>query len=329
MNALRWLMLVLIAARGAAAADSRGTFSERGGMPYEAFAELPISRLEIGGGEIDVAIAPGQLDLPHEPLLDWIATSARAVTAYYGRFPVARVRVLVIPASGRGIRSGTTYGYRGAAIKVAVGRETRAEDLPRDWVMTHEMVHLALPELVGEHDWLTEGIATYVEPIGRVQAGALPVEKVWSDLLEGLPKGLPRQGDRGLDHTPTWGRTYWGGALFCLLADIEIHERTGNRRGLEDALRAVNEGGGNVEVHWSIEKVFEIGDRATGVPVLRDLYDRMKATPVDVDLSRLWKRLGVRLDGQEIAFDDDAPLASVRRSITAPHTQGTQEKAGR
>jgi hypothetical protein len=329
MNALRWLMLVLIAARGAAAADSRGRFSERGGMPYEAFAELPISRLEIGGGDIDVAFAPGELDLPSQPLLDWIAASARAVSAYYGRFPVARVRVLVIPASGRGIRSGTTYGYRGAAIKVSVGRETRAEDLPRDWVMTHEMVHLAVPELIGEHEWLGEGIATYVEPIGRVQAGALPVEKVWSDLLEGLPKGLPRPGDRGLDHTPTWGRTYWGGALFCLLADIEIHERTGNRRGLEDALRAVNEGGGNVEVHWGIEKMFEIGDRATGVPVLRELYDRMKATPVDVDLSHLWKRLGVRLDGQEIAFDDDAPLASVRRAITARHSDGTQEKASR
>jgi hypothetical protein len=329
MNAFRCITLVLIAAGSAAAADSRGMFRERGGMPYEAFAELPISRLEIGGGEIDVATAPGQLDLPRQPLLDWIAASARAVTAYYGRLPVARVRVLLIPASGRGIRSGTTYGYRGAAIKVTVGRETQAEDLLRDWVMTHEMVHLALPELVGEHDWLGEGIATYVEPIGRVEAGALPVEKVWSDLLEGLPKGLPRPGDRGLDHTPTWGRTYWGGALFCLLADVEIHERTGNRRGLEDALRAVNGGGGNVEVHWAIERVLEIGDRATGVPVLRELYDRMKAAPVDVDLSRLWKRLGVRLDGEEITFDDDAPLASVRRAITSHHTHGMQQKASR
>jgi hypothetical protein len=329
MKAFHWIALVLVASSSAAAADSRGTFSERGGMPYEAFAELPISRLEVGGGEIEVAVAPGELDLRLQPLLDWIAASARAVTAYYGRFPVARVRVLVIPASGRGIRSGTTFGYRGAAIKIAVGRETRAEDLPRDWVMTHEMVHLALPELVGEHDWLGEGIATYVEPIGRVQAGALPVEKVWSDLISGLPKGLPRPGDRGLDRTPTWGRTYWGGALFCLLADLEIRERTGNRRGLEDALRAVNGGGGNVEVHWAIEKVLEIGDRATGVPVLRELYDRMKATPVEVDLSRLWKQLGVKLDGQEIAFDDDAPLASVRRAITARHTPATQEKASR
>ncbi len=225
--------------------------------------------------------------------------------------------MLVIPASGRGIRSGTTFGDRGAAIRVTVGRETQAEDLPRDWVMTHEMVHLALPDLAGEHDWLGEGIATYVEPIGRVQAGALPVEKVWSDLIEGLPKGLPRSGDRGLDRTPTWGRTYWGGALFCLLADLEIRQRTDNRRGLADALRAVNEDGGNVEVHWKIDRVLEIGDRATGVPVLRELYDRMKGTPVDVDLAHLWQRLGVKLDGQRITFDDAAPLASIRRAITA------------
>ncbi len=285
-------------------------------MPYEAFAKLPITRLHVGGGTIEVAVAPGPLDLSKQALLDWITASARAVTAYYGRFPVARVRVLVIPASGRGIRNGTTFGYRGAAIKVAVGRETEAEDLPRDWVMTHEMVHLALPELVGEHDWLGEGIATYVEPIGRVQAGTLPVEKVWSDLVDGLPKGLPRPGDHGLDRTPTWGRTYWGGALFCLLADIEIHQRTGNRYGLEDSLRAVNENGGNVEAHWEIEKVLEVGDRATGVPVLRELYDRMKATPVDVDLSHLWEQLGVKLDGETITFDDGAPLASIRRAIT-------------
>src|SRR5262249_27127306 len=278
------------------------------------------ARVETGDGESAVATAPGQLDLHQQALLDWIAASARAVSAYYGRFPVSRVRVLVIPGSGRGIRGGTTYGYRGAAIKVTVGRETQAEDLVRDWVMTHEMVHLALPVLVGDHDWLGEGIATYVEPIGRVQAGSLAVEKVWSDLVDGLPKGLPGPGDRGLDGTPTWGRTYWGGALFCLLADIEIRQRTGNRKGLEDSLRAVNEGGGNVEVRWPIEKVFEIGDRATGVPGLRELYDRMKGRPVDGDLARLWRRLGVRLEGESIVFDDGAPLAAVRRAITGGTT---------
>jgi hypothetical protein len=67
---------------------------------------------------------------------------------------------------------------------------------------------------------------------------------VWRDLIEGLPHGLPRAGDRGLDFTPTWGRTYWGGAMYCLLADVEIRKRTGNRHGLQDALRGVLAGGG-------------------------------------------------------------------------------------
>jgi hypothetical protein len=296
-------------------------------MPYDAFDQLPVSRLQVGGGTIEVAFAPGEIDLGHQPLLDWITAAARAVAVYYGRLPVSRVQVLVIPAAGRGIRSGTTFGYRGAAIKVAVGRETQAEDLGRDWVMTHEMVHVAFPDIAGKHAWIGEGIATYVEPIGRVQAGQLPAEKIWADLMWGLPKGLPARGDRGLDHTPTWGRTYWGGALFCLLADIEIRERTQNRRGLQDALRAIAAAGGTVETHWTIQRAFEVGDRATGVPVLRKLYDRMKAKAVQVDLPALWSRLGVEAREETILFNDTAPLASVRRAITEGSSPRPQRPA--
>ena len=299
-------------------------------MPYEAFDQLPISRLQVGGGAIEVAFDQGEIKLGHQPLLDWITAAARAVSTYYGRFPVSRVQVLVGPTTGRGIRSGTTFGYRGAAIKVSVGRETQGDDLGTDWVMTHEMVHLALPDIVGEHEWLGEGIATYVEPLARFQAGQLPVEKIWADLMWGLPKGLPKRGDHGLDHTPTWGRTYWGGALFCLLADIEIREQTENRRGLQDALRAIAAAGGNVEAHWTVERTLEVGDRATGVPVLHELYDRMKATPVQVDLPALWSRLGVEARGQRIFFDDAAPLAAIRRAIAegSPLRDGLRDFGG-
>jgi hypothetical protein len=55
----------------------------------------------------------------------------------------------------------------------------------------------------------------------------------------GLLKGVLVSDDKGLDHTPPWGRTYWGGALFCSLADIEIHEWTQNRHILRDAWRGI------------------------------------------------------------------------------------------
>jgi hypothetical protein len=287
------------------------------GMPYDVFDRSPHEHLEIAGGHVDVAFAPSDPAFPKRRALEWISSAARAVATYYGRFPVARVRVLVIPLDGNRVGHGTTFGYGGAAIRVGLGRDTPASVLANDWVMTHEMVHLAIPEMGEDHEWLTEGIPTYVEPLGRAQAGQIRPEKVWADLVWGLPKGLPAAGDRGLDHTPTWGRTYWGGALFCLLADIEIRERTAGRKGLQDALRAVVAAGGDVEQHWPIERVLAVGDRATEVHVLREMYDHMKADPAPVDLDELWRKLGVRGAGHTLTLDDSAPLAAVRRAIVA------------
>jgi hypothetical protein len=138
---------------------------------------------------------------------------------------------------------------------------------------------------------------------------------VWSGLIEGLPKGLPRRGDRGLHGTDEWGRTYWGGALFWLLADVEIRERTGNRRGLPDALAAVREAGGDIRANWTLRRVLEAADRGLGLTVLADLYRQHALASQRVDLDDLWRRLGVRRIGGRIRFDDGAALAQARRAI--------------
>ena len=49
-------------------------------------------------------------------------------------------------------------------------------------------------------------------------------------MVEGLPKGQPKAGDKGLDNTRGWGNTYWGGCRYWFIADIEIRKRTENRR---------------------------------------------------------------------------------------------------
>ena len=272
--------------------------------------------LKVSGGVVDVEFAQGELALPRTAIFHWVSERGRTVAHYYGRFPVPRLRLVLVPVAGKGVRHGKSFGMHGATISVSIGRDTTIADLKRDWIMTHEMVHLAFPSVADEHRWIEEGLATYVEPLARVQTGELDAADVWVQLVKGLPKGLPAAGDRGLDYTPTWGRTYWGGALFCLLADIEIHQRTGNRYGLRDALRAINAHGGSIEVDWPLRRAFRVGDDAVGVPVLTELYDRMRAAPVDVDLDRLWERLGVEVRGNKVVFVDDAALAGVRRAIT-------------
>jgi hypothetical protein len=48
------------------------------------------------------------------------------------------------------------------------------------------------------------------------------------------------------------------------------------------------------------------------------MYAEMKSTSVTTDLQDLFGKLGVRAHGGKIEFDDNAPLANIRRRITAP-----------
>jgi hypothetical protein len=184
------------------------------------------------------------------------------------------------------------------------------------------MVHFSFPSVEDRHHWIEEGIATCVEPIARASVGLMTAERVWGEMLRDMPQGLPQDGDRGLDHTHTWGRTYWGGALFCLLADVEIRKRTGNVKGLQDALRAINVAGGTIEAEWPLERALVTGDKATDGKTLMDLYNQMASEPLAVDLPHLWEQLGVRLNDRGIAFDDQAPWAAIRSGRSNLNTPG-------
>jgi hypothetical protein len=274
------------------------------------------TQVAIPGAEINVEFASESAGPNRAMVLAWVKSAALAVETYYGRFPVASVDLRIVPGSGRGISGGRTWAYRGAEIRIHVGEATTEDDLKNDWELVHEMTHLAFPSLPDRNDWLEEGLATYVESIARAQAGQLSVERVWAGFINGMPNGLPQPGDRGLDRTHTWGRTYWGGALFCLLADLEIRRRTENRHGLQDALRAIL-ATGNMETDSKLEPLLAVGDRAVGVPVLSELYGRMKDQPVTTDLDALWRRLGIERQGRTVRFIEDAPEAAIRRAITA------------
>lgn len=301
----------------ASAPAEKGTYAGKASasfqLPYGALGKLRLH--ERLAGAVQIAVLPGALR-DEAAMLAWVETSARAVAAFYGRFPVQRLLVVVRPVDGNGVGFGTAMGNAGAAVAIDVGEACTAADYKDDWVLVHEMIHTALPDLDGPHHWLEEGLSTYVEPLARARAGLYAEADVWKDWVKGMPNGLPREGDRGLDLTPTWGRTYWGGALFCLLADVEIRARTGGKRALDDALRAIV-AQGSIADAWPIARVIEVGDAATGVPVLAELYAKMATSGAPVPLAEVWKRLGVTsTSAGGVALDDAAPLASVRRAMT-------------
>ncbi len=286
-------------------------------------AATAVRHLSVDGVSVNVEFGQGNFSAGSDALVSWIERSVHIVSGYYGTFPTSSLRIEIEPDSGSGVQGGKTWGYRGGFIRVRVGRDVTESQLDNDWVLVHEMTHLALPDVGDDQNWLSEGLAVYIEGIAREQAGNRSAQDVFAEQMRQMRRGMPQPGDQGLDHTHTWGRTYWGGAMFCFLADVEIHRRTGNRFGLQDAMRAIAKASGGLTSDWPVSRVLATGDAATGTTVLEDLYEQMKDRPVTPDLEDLWTRLGVVSDGGTIRFRDDAPLATVRKSIMEPRENKT------
>ena len=287
--------------------------------PYAAFGRMRVRRIEaVTGAKLEVAIAPGAYSASEDALTHWVQRSALTMAKFLGCFPLERVMVLVVPAPGKEVRHGETMGDGGASIVVEVGEQADEGALAEDWVLPHEMAHLAVPSVSKRHHWLEEGVAVYVQPIARARARELSAEQVWREFANGMPKGVPLHGDRGLDETPDWARTYWGGATFCLVADVEIRRATGNRLGFEDALRGVVASGGNVAQIWRFDRFLDTADAAVGLSVFRRMHEGMGRSPWVVDLPTVFRELGVVVHDGDVTLDDAAPLAALRRAITEP-----------
>lgn len=265
----------------------------------------------------------GLSSLSPSDIVAWVARAVSGLTAYYGALPVSKVLVAVLPGHGSETE-GETISEGGPAVVIRMAEGLTAQATRDDWVVTHELIHATLPSFGHAHAWLDEGIATYVEPIVRTRSGLVSVETFWRDLENGLPRGLPEIDDQGLERTHTWGRTYWGGALFCFLADVRIREATRGARSFDDAVRALAASPLDDSRKLDVARFLEIGDRATGTLVLTTLYRDMAFAPAAIDLSSLWARLGVRrTSAAGVSFDDAAPLAFVRSGITRPGYAGS------
>lgn len=271
--------------------------------------------VRVGGSKLRVIIEGTQPSLPTKAYLGWVRKSAQMIADYYGgTLPVPGLEI-TLKTSGRG---SIGYGHHksGRWITIHCGRRTKQSSIDNDWVMVHEMLHATFPDLTDRHRWMQEGLSTYLEKIVRVRAGDIDENDVWRKLSKSMDHGRPRSGDRGLDRTHTWGRTYWGGALFWMMVDLELRQATDNDKSLRDVLLYIASIGGNARQMWSTDRVVEAADEGTGTDVVSRLYASMARAPGDVDLDQLWLDLGIVLNpDRSVTLHDDAPLAAIRQGV--------------
>jgi hypothetical protein len=285
---------------------------------YFAFGKLEQRELPIGDAKLEISKLDGPLDQSFDQLSAWIAKSANAVRDFYGVFPVPRATVTVLPVPGRaGVVFGKVLPESSPGIALLVGQHASRKDLDSDWILVHELFHTGFPSFFEEGKWLDEGLATYYEPIIRVRAGLYSEQQLWQEVAQAMPQGLPAFTKHGLETADDFRGIYWGGALACLVADVEARKRDLGK-GLELGIRALREAGGNACEVWSLDDAIATIDRALGVPTLAPIAKQHAAQGEPFDFEGLLRDLGVvRSAGGNVRLSDKAPLAAVRRAITA------------
>ena len=285
---------------------------------YFAFGKLQQRTLDIDGAKLEVSELDGALDQSFDDLNAWIQTSANAVRDFYRGFPVPRASLTLLPTPKRdSVLFGKVLPESEPGIALLLGQHAPRKALYSDWILVHELFHLGFPSFYEEGKWLDEGLATYYEPIIRVRAGLYTDQELWNELESSMPQGLPAFTGGGLENANDFRGVYWGGAIACLVADVEARKRRLDS-GLEVGLVALRDAGANACEVWSLSEVIGAVDRALGAPTLSPIAKAHAPHGSPFDLHALFVQLGVNRDASgAVQLSDSAPLAAVRRAITA------------
>ncbi len=291
---------------------------------YSVFGAVSSEQLRLPGAHgdtrLDLVILDGELGVGRDELAAWVRSRARAVADFYGAFPAPRVTVMVIPAPGRrDVVFGKLLPESAPGVALLVGSDAGGEALANDWVLIHELFHIGVPSFSREGKWFDEGLATYFEPLIRVRAGFWDEKSAWQSFALEMPRGAAALTRDGLEHARNYPGIYWGGAIYCLLADVDARERSGGALGLEDGIRRVFAAGGRSWDVWPLSKTLATADASYEAPLLTPLAQRYADTPHALDLEALFTSLGVERRASGFTLSDAAPRSWVRRAITFGH----------
>lgn len=261
-----------------------------------AFAEP--GRKGVRQSEITVAVLDDGFAMDDAAIAKWITKFAGLVGRYWGGFPADQLLVAITPHDRMNNPFGRVRGGGGATLLMRISKEDSPKFLyEKDWVLTHELIHVGAPFAPARRPWFTEGMATYLEPLIRGLGGVTPQRMVWDEWVRAMPTGAAAFNTQGLEGQ---GHPYWSGALFFLLAQHEV-AKLGRPEGLTPCFRALRRRLGDASQRTTVHNLMRICDQALGAPVMSRIYNRY-AYPNDFDIRPLWKELGLTRSADGAVF---------------------------
>jgi hypothetical protein len=294
-------------------------------------------RIELPGGVLRLTILHGADAEQRTKLRDWLAHVSRAVLSAYGRLPLADVQVLMLPVNSLGftqraaaavaarpVHFGQSIRGEGNALELLIDPTRPAAEFKDDWMAVHELSHLMHPYLGDRGSWLAEGIATYYQNILRARSGLLTSAQSWDRLQEGFQRGAAQTVEGTLEQVAAdmhrnhaFQRVYWAGAAYWLTVDRDLRRASGGKLSMELALSRFRDCCLPSHREWSPQDFVAKLDALLGVQTFSQRYREFAGMRQFPDWKKLYADLGIRTDGEHLAFDADAVDAMAREAITA------------
>ncbi|WP_434421818.1 hypothetical protein [Nannocystis pusilla] len=289
------------------------------------FGGLTTQTVEAAGATFSVAIVDQPRKLSAAGVEKWIATAAETVATLYGKFPVERMQVVVLPFPGGGgpVYFGMALRGGGPSVQLLVSSEAADHAFPGEWVAIHEFLHHGMPFVQQADAWLSEGFVTYYTEILPTRRGFRSESAGWQALLDGFGRGRKggtgqplAQESREMHETHSYQRVYWSGAALALLANVGLRGGDGERS-LDAAMRHLLRCCAHTPRVWTAEAALRELDAWAGSPVFTELATSWLPRAEFPELDAVYRRLGLDVINGEVKIRQSAPAAAVRRAIFA------------
>ena len=295
-----------------------------------AFGRFEQRWIEAGGSRLELIVLDGSPPVDAQAMQSWLADAAQAVADLYGRFPVPRAQVLIVPNARGAEPTPWAYVVRGGgpAVHFFINQQRPIEEFLDDWTSTHELSHLLLPFIRHEDAWLSEGLATYYQNVLRARAGKMTAQQAWARLHAGFVRGQDNargmtlaQATEHMYRADTYMRVYWEGAAMMLQADVALRQASGGRLSMDSALAALAQCCLQAERAWSAEELFGKLDELTGSTIFARLLAEHVGSSEFPDLAAVYQALGLRVAGSEVQLTGGDAEQALRDGIMKAKSQ--------
>jgi predicted metalloprotease with PDZ domain len=201
--------------------------------------------------------------------------------------------------------------FRSSFSQVVDGEANENSTVTWAHAMLHELFHLwngnaIIPST--QEEWFKEGVTDYMT-VKYLYTLDLFDEKNFLKAMENtyrkyiLARLMDRMADRpaisvrdaGNEKAKNRLRVYGGGSLIAMMLDVELRERTGRAKGIENLLRSMYNEFGKTEKRYTLDDIIRLSSSIAGSD-MRWFFDRYVIGKETFDVRPYYSGLGLQLD---------------------------------